>query len=114
MRRTTHRPVGGGGRFGSFAGDGAVVAGGAAGQARPTPAGGIFTGGVGGFMAGRAAAASLAGDAGAADGDRGAWVSRVGPEFRRPSPCRGALGRPGSGGPERARARGAPGGAALR
>ncbi|CAI9831148.1 FAD binding domain protein [Nitrosopumilaceae archaeon] len=101
VTRKIHAPIWVGGPIGSFTRDGILVAGDAAGQAKPTTAGGIFTSGMGGIMAGRAAAASLAGEAGALDGYRGAWMSRFGPEFRRQSLARAALERLGNGAIER-------------
>ena len=69
---------------GTGGGPATVRVGDAAGQAKPTTAGGIFTCGMGGAMAGRAAAAHLgAGRGGGLSSYEDAWRSRFGGEFSR-------------------------------
>lgn len=69
-----------------------VRVGDAAGQAKPTTAGGIFTCGMGGAMAGRAIAAHLAeGRAGGLEGYEEEWKKRFGAEFARQRMARKVL-----------------------
>ncbi|MDG6939378.1 MAG: NAD(P)/FAD-dependent oxidoreductase [Nitrososphaerota archaeon] len=59
-----------------------VITGEAAGQVKPTTAGGIYTAGVGGVIAGRRLADALGGDREALAGYREEWMSRFGDDFR--------------------------------
>lgn len=86
------------------AGSGVITVGDAAGQAKPTTAGGIFSSGMGGILAGRAISRHLDGaDGGAQDMDglgdsyRAAWYKRFGGEFERQSIARRILERADNG-----------------
>ena len=82
------------------AGSGTITVGDAAGQAKPTTAGGIFSSGMGGVLAGRAISRHLDGGDGGAQGMdglgdsyRAAWHKRFGGEFERQSIARRILER---------------------
>ena len=69
-----------------------VIVGDAAGQAKPTTAGGIFTGGMGGILAGRAVARFLAtGKKGELARYQKEWAGRFGGEFERQVLARSVL-----------------------
>lgn len=87
-------PVWTGGPLESFSSGGAVLVGDAAGQTKPTTAGGIYSCGMGGVLAGRAA-----GDP--AGYERG-WRAMFGAEFARQLSARRALEKAGNGTVERA------------
>ncbi|RNJ77073.1 MAG: NAD(P)/FAD-dependent oxidoreductase [Nitrosopumilus sp. H13] len=77
-----------------FVQDGIVTVGDAAGQAKPTTAGGIFTSGMGGIYAGRAIAEFLrTGDESALEEYQKRWMGRFGGEFERQALARRALGK---------------------
>ena len=80
----------------SFSGGGVIKVGDAAGQAKPTTAGGIYSCGMGGVLAGRAAAR------GDAPGYERQWRDMFGAEFARQLRARRALERMGNGTVERA------------
>ena len=87
-------PVWTGGPLPSFSAGGAVLVGDAAGQAKPTTAGGIYSCGMGGVLAGRAA--------GDPAGYERAWRAKFGAEFARQLSARRALEKMGNGTVERA------------
>ena len=102
ITRRIFAPVWIGGPAGSFAGGrgageggGATVrAGDAAGQAKPTTAGGIFSCGMGGAMAGRAVASFLeSGDAADLSAYEKEWRGRFGAEFSRQRRARTVLSK---------------------
>lgn len=72
-------PVWVGGPVESFVRDNTVVAGDAAGQAKPTTAGGIYSSGAGGLLAGRAISRHL--DSGETPDYRHEWMVKFGREF---------------------------------
>jgi digeranylgeranylglycerophospholipid reductase len=80
--RKVYAPIWVGGPIEKFTDGRTVIVGDAAGQTKPTTAGGIYTCGMGGILAGRAVAASMA------SGDekldyRPAWASMFGQEFEK-------------------------------
>lgn len=80
--RKVYAPIWVGGPIEKFTDGRTVIVGDAAGQTKPTTAGGIYTCGMGGILAGRAVAASVA------SGDerldyRPAWASMFGQEFEK-------------------------------
>lgn len=86
------------------AGSGIITVGDAAGQAKPTTAGGIFSSGMGGILAGRAISRHLDGGDGGThgidgpgDSYRAAWCKRFGGEFERQSIARRVLERADNG-----------------
>lgn len=85
------------------AGSGTITVGDAAGQAKPTTAGGIFSSGMGGILAGRAISGHLGGGGGAHDMDvigdsyRATWHKRFGAEFEKQSIARRILERADNG-----------------
>ena len=86
------------------AGNGIITVGDAAGQAKPTTAGGIFSSGMGGILAGRAISRHLDGGDGSThgidgpgDSYRAAWCKRFGGEFERQSIARRILERADNG-----------------
>ena len=87
------------------AGSGTITVGDAAGQAKPTTAGGIFSSGMGGILAGRAISKHLDGGVdgsthgmdGLGDSSRAAWHERFGGEFERQSIARRILERADNG-----------------
>lgn len=80
-----------------------ITVGDAAGQAKPTTAGGIFSSGMGGVLAGRAISGHLDGDGSAhgmdaiGDSYRAAWRRRFGSEFERQLAARRILERADNG-----------------
>lgn len=82
------------GPLNSFVSGTAVAVGDAAGQAKPTTAGGIFTGGMGGILAGRAISAFLeSGDSGDLKEYQRQWNDMFGAEFGRQRRAREVLER---------------------
>ena len=86
------------------AGSGTITVGDAAGQAKPTTAGGIFSSGMGGVLAGRAISEHLGEGSGGAhdvgvigDSYRAAWHKRFGAEFEKQSIARRILERADNG-----------------
>ncbi|RNJ80479.1 MAG: NAD(P)/FAD-dependent oxidoreductase [Nitrosopumilus sp. B06] len=77
-----------------FVQDNVVIVGDAAGQAKPTTAGGIFTSGMGGIYAGRAIAEFLeTGKESALEEYQKKWTGRFGSEFERQALARRVLGK---------------------
>lgn len=94
VTRKVFAPLWVGGPAGSFTAGGAVAVGDAAGQSKPTTAGGIFTSGMGGAMAGRAIASYLrSGDAADLAAYEAGWRARFGAEFERQLLARRVLER---------------------
>ena len=86
-------PIWVGGPAAGFIRDGTVVVGDAAGQAKPTTGGGIYSSGAGGMLAGRAISRYLSSGRPADMDYRGAWMARFGGEFESQSTARRILER---------------------
>lgn len=94
VTRKVSAPVWAGGPAGSFVDGRTLAAGDAAGQAKPTTGGGIYSCGLGGALAGRAAAAyARTGDPADLAAYEAAWRARFGAEFRRQALARRVLER---------------------
>lgn len=82
--RKVYAPIWVNGPIENFVSDGAVVVGDAAGQSKPTTAGGIYTCGMGGVLAGRAIVeASKENDDGMLERYQKDWLSMFGSEFEK-------------------------------
>ncbi len=91
--RTVSAPIWVGGHAGEFVDGQTVYAGDAAGQTKPTTAGGILSGGMGGIMAGAAISSFLeSGDPSDLGAYRGTWEAMFGAEFGRQLLARRVLG----------------------